>query len=118
VYVSLFVVHRWCSLLAFAVVLHRICLWLAVVDLAIVLGCGRLVVLGLLILAQWHLLFGLHLLPHVVFVALLVDLLHVVPRCQHLMLGHRVASVAACPLLALSFAFFGSTFVEGRVQLL
>lgn len=113
------------SLLALAIVLSVSGLLLGFLLLVggiilltvLVVGRSGLVVLGLLGFAQRHLLFGLHLLTHVVFVALFVDLLHVVSRREHLVLGHRAASVASCPLFTLSFAFFSSTLVEGRVQL-
>ena len=73
-----------------------------------------------LLLPVHVLLFGRgHLAAHGAVLRLLVDLLHVGPRRQHLVLRHRhLAARPTGPLLALSFSsLLRSALVQGRVQL-
>ena len=50
--------------------------------------------------------------------SLLVYLLHVLARCQHLVLRHAAhGSRGTHTLLSLSFALLAATLIEGRVQL-
>lgn len=88
-------------------------------TLLLLLVTDRLLLLLLIVLILLDvLLFGGagHLAhAHVIF-GLLVHRLHIVPRCQHLMLAQLARALGRHPLLALPFALFGSTaLIQSRV---
>ena len=66
--------------------------------------------LHIVLFGGWDLTHGAHIL------GFFVDLLHVVARCEHLVLAHSAGSTSSS-LFALPFAFLSSTLVKGSVEL-
>ena len=89
-----------------------------VVNLLLLLVVILAVIVAHMLILFLLLLFGvLHLLHGAAVFCLLVDRLHVVPRREHLVPAHATRTRPHRSLLTLTFAFFATALVKGRVQL-